>query len=513
MNLISLQFGVFFIVSLFIYNMVPLKFRWCVLLAISAVYYLLSAAPYTVLYLVFSIVSIYISSIYIVKESSKYKKIVYIITISANITLLVLLKYLNGFWSTGGTLLKILGITLPRLEFGWIAALGISFYTLQLIGYLTDVYWTVSPVQKNIAKLALFASYFPSISSGPILRYGQIENELLDGHKASYKNIMFGMQRMLWGLFKKMIIAERMAVISRPIFANIDSYTGIWLWIGLFAAVIQIYADFSGNMDFILGASECFGVKLPENFRQPFFSLTIQEFWQRWHISLGNWLRDYIMYPLLHSKMLVSLGKLIRKHLGKKAAKTLPLFLSMFVLWFANGIWHGGYLKYLVTVMWFWFAVTAGQLLEPAGKKIVSFLKINTNCFSWRLFQRVRTIAVYSVGVLFFCSSSVTHALRIIKRMLKISNIFDLFNDKTFFSKTAFELFGNKTGVHVLLLSLAILIYIDAYKNKGGKIRENLAKQNIVFRWIVLFALIFSILLFGVYGPDYDPAEFIYAGF
>jgi D-alanyl-lipoteichoic acid acyltransferase DltB (MBOAT superfamily) len=513
MSLISLQFGVFFIVTLTIYYLVPLKFRWCALLAASAVFYLLSASHYTLLYLVFSIVSIYLASRYIARESSKYKNPVYVLAISANITLLVLLKYIGGLSSTGSTLLRFFGIHLPQLELGWIASLGISFYTLQLIGYLTDVYWTICPAQKNIAKLALFASYFPSLSSGPILRYGQVESELFTGHKASYKNITFGLQRMLWGLFKKMIIAERMAAIAHPIFTDMDVYSGIWLWIGLVAAVLQMYADFSGNMDFILGASECFGVKLPENFLQPFSSLTIQEFWQRWHISLGNWLRDYIMYPLLRSKMCVRFGKFAKKHFGKKASKIVPTFFAMFVLWFANGIWHGGYLKYMATAMWFWFAVTARQLLEPVGEKIVRFLKINIDCFSWRLFQRVRTFALYSFGVLFFYAPSISHALGIIKRMPNIHNIFDLFDSNNFFSDTAFKLFENKLNIHVLLISLSILFCVDSYKNRGGRIRENLAEQNLVFRWIVLFALIFSILLFGVYGPGYNPADFIYAGF
>jgi len=511
MSLISPQFGVFFIGSLIVYYLVPLKFRWCVLLTASAIFYLLSATPHTILYLFFSILSIYSASRYIAGESSKYKKPVFVLTISANIALLVLLKYIKGVWSTGSSLLKVFDIHIPLLELGWIASLGISFYTLQLIGYLTDVYWAITPVQKNIAKLALFASYFPSISSGPILRYAQVQQELFDGHKASYKNITFGIQRMLWGLLKKMIIAERMAAITRPIFADINTYTGILLWIGLLAAVMQIYADFSGNMDFILGASECFGVKLTENFHQPFFSLTIQEFWQRWHISLGSWLRDYIMYPLLHSRTWMLLGKKIKKHFGKKAAKTLPTFLAMFILWFANGIWHGGYLKYIATVMWFWLAVTTGQLLEPFGKIIIQTLKINTNCFSWRLFQRIRTIAVYSFGILFFYSNNVTHALGMLKRMISIRNVFDSFTSETL--DTAFKLFGNTIGVRVLILSVTILVYVESYQNRGGIIRETLAKQNLAFRWAVLFILIFSIILFGVYGPGYDPAEFIYAGF
>jgi len=426
--------------------------------------------------------------------------------------LLAMLKYLNGLWITCERLFSFAGIALPPVNIGWAVPLGISFYTLQLIGYLTDVYWNINPAQKNPAKLALFASYFPSISSGPILRYSQIEKELFDGHTASYKNITFGMQRILWGLFKKIIIAERMAAVAKPIFADFNAYNGFYIWIGLLAAVIRLYTDFSGNMDIMLGVSECFGIHLPENFTQPFFSLTFQEFWQRWHITLGGWLKDYILYPILRSKIWIKFGRYIKKRFGKKAAKLAPTFSAVLIMWLINGVWHGGYGNFIVMAVWFWCALTAGQLFEPAGDKIVRLLKINTDCFSWRIFRRTRTFAVYSIGVLFFCSPNAAAAFNMGKQAFFANNIFDLLSSKTFVSNDLLELCGGKIGLHVLLLSAAILFGVESYQNRGGNIREWLANQNIVFRWIILFGLIFAILLFGVYGPGYDAAEFIYAG-
>ena len=513
MNLLSLSFGMFFLGTLALYNIVPLKRRWWVLLIGSMAFYLLSATAYTVLYLVFSIMIVYFGARYIAKETSQHKKAVYVTVLGSNVALLVLLKYVNGFWETGSRLLSLVGVTLPPFAIEWLAPLGMSFYTLQLIGYLTDVYWGICSPQQNPAKLALFASYFPSISSGPILRYHQMEHELFDGHKANYENITFGMQRILWGLIKKLVIAERMAAIARPIFADINMYNGVWLWMGLLAAVLQIYADFSGNMDFIIGVSECFGVRLPENFRQPFFSLTIQEFWQRWHITLGEWLKDYIMYPLLRSKLWAKLGKFTKRRFGKKAAKLLPTLLAMFVLWLVNGIWHAGYPKYIMTVMWFWFAVTVGQLFEPSGKKLVKLLKINTGCFSWRLFQRMRTIAIYSIGVLFFSAQSVMTALKMGKSALFPQNIFELFSPAIISSDKASALWGGQIGLCVLLFSLTLLLGVEAFHNRGGNVRKWLAEQNILFRWIVLAGLILFFLWFGIFGPDYDATEFIYANF
>ncbi len=513
MGLISFRFAVFLGCLLLLYYSVPLRIRWTVLLAGSLGFYFLSAQPGTFAYLLLSVVIIYCAAKYIAVPDSKYRKQVYFLAVIVNVGLLFLFKYINGFYSTGAVLLGAVGIRLPEFNLGWVAPLGMSFYTLQLIGYLTDVYWGISEAQENPAKLMLFASYFPAISSGPILRYGESADKLYQGHRISYQNLTYGLQRMLWGLFKKIVIAERLSAIATPIFADITTYGGVWIWIGLIAAVLQIYADFSGNMDFILGASECFGVRLPENFRQPFFSLTIQEFWQRWHITLGGWLKDYVMYPLLRSHLWGRLGRWTKKRFGKKVAKVVPTFLAMLVLWIVNGIWHTPYLKYMATVLWFWFAVMFGQLTQPLGEKLVSTLHIQTDCFSWRLFQRFRTVATYSVGALFFCASSVRHAMEIIISAIHTDNFFALFSGETMFSDTFLALLEGRLGAFVLLASLVLLFRVEAYQDRGGGARTWLAKQNLVFRWVLLLGLMCFILIFGVYGPGKDAVEFIYAGF
>lgn len=512
MGLISLQFAAFFIFTLLLYFLIPLKYRWIALLIGSIVFYLLVATPYTIFYFIFSIGTVYLSTMYMVNHT-KQKKVVYIATLCVNIFLLIIFKYINGISVTGSALFSLFGVTLPTINIALIAPLGMSFYTLQLIGYLTDVYWGISEPQKNPAKFALFASYFPSLSSGPILRYNQVENELYEGHSISYTNITFGLQRILWGLFKKLVIAERMGAIATPIFNDSQTYGGIWVWIGLFTLVIYIYTDFSGNMDFIIGISECFGVRIPENFTQPFFSNTIQEFWQRWHITLGTWLKDYIMYPLLRSKLWGHMGKQTKKHFGKKAAKLIPTFFAMFILWIANGVWHGGSPKYIATVMWFCFAVIIGQLLEPVGNKMVNLFKINVDCFSWRLFCKLRTILVYSVGALFFAAPGVKSAILMIKNAITTHNYFSLFGDTTFFSELLLNLTGGEIGIHVLFFSLILLVIVETFQNRGFIIREWLANQNIIFRWIIIFSMMFSILIFGIYGPGYSASEFIYAGF
>ncbi len=515
MSLISINFFIFLFILMVVYYIVPKKSRFIVLLIGSIGFYLLSTTPYTIIYLAFSIGSVYFAGKYIAKEDANYKKTVYILTLSLNVSLLVVLKYINGLWATGSRFLLIFGITTPSFFIKLLVPLGMSFYTLQLIGYLTDVYWGISRPEKNIAKLTLFSTYFPSLSSGPILRYERIKEKLFEGHRISYKNITFGMQRILWGLFKKLVIAERMAVIAVPVFTdNNNMYNGVWMWVGIFAAVIQIYADFSGNMDIILGVSECFGVVLPENFKQPFFSLTIQEFWRRWHITLGLWLKDYIMYPVLHSKLWRKLSKFTKKKLGKKAAKKIPMILGMLVLWIAYGIWHTPYPNILATAIWFWLAVTTGQVIGPLAKKLVMIMKINTDCFTWRLFQRFRTIIVYSIGILFFSASSVLRALRMGKSAIMANNYLEIVSGGTsLLSEKALTLIGGSSSARILMVSLVILVFVEVIQNKGIRIREQLENQNLVIRWIVLLGFIISIVLYGVYGPGYNASDFIYAGF
>lgn len=513
MTLTSFSFLCFFAVVLVLYYIIPSKCQPYFLLLSSLVFYHFAATDFTIIYIVVSILSIYFGSRFFEKQKivvtenqnlkeqcDKKSKRVLIAVLFINIGMLVALKYMNFFIVNINILGELFHLDYRINSVRWIASLGISFYTLQMISYLLDCYWGTIAPQHNFFKFALFACYFPQMISGPISRYSQIGEQLCEKHTFSYKNVTFGLQRMAWGFFKKLVISERLAVIINTIYGNSETYCGLYIWIGTFAFVLQLYTDFSGCMDIVIGVSECLGVMLPENFNTPFFSRTIQEFWQRWHITLGTWLKDYIMYPILKSELWIAMGDKLKKRYGKKISKKVPMYLGMLILWFAMGLWHGTGWKYIVGEgFWFWILIVLGQLLNPMFKKIIEVFKINTECFSWHLLQMIRTFLCFSVGMVFFRANSFTNAVNLLRDSLKLN--LSIHNPGV-----------TKVDFFILIVSISILFIVSILHQKGN-VREILANQNLYFRWPIYLMLVWTVILFGAYGEQYNSNGFIYQFF
>ena len=230
--------------------------------------------------------------------------------------MLIVLKYSKFFGTNINSLFGLMNLPIQIPIPHFIMPIGISFYTLQAISYIIDVYKEKIKADKNIGRLALFISFFPQIMEGPICRYEETANSLFEGKKTSYKNLTFGIQRILFGLMKKTIIVDRVNPLILEIFNNYSNYDGGIMAVGMVLYTLQLYMDFSGVMDIVIGTAEMFGVKMPENFRQPFFSKTIAEFWTRWHITLGAWFRDYIYYPVCLTDKCKKLTSWGRKKIG-----------------------------------------------------------------------------------------------------------------------------------------------------------------------------------------------------
>lgn len=370
MSLTSLPFLCFFGVSLLIYYVIPGKFQWIGLLLYSLAFFLLSSTPYTLLYLAASILSVSLCADVIVMRNRKYAKAALIVGLVINVGLLGLLKYSNFFIRTFNALCSVVHfpLSLPMLDLS--VPLGISYYTLSVVGYLLDCYWgTISP-QTSLGKTALFVGYYPQLTSGPVVRYKQVGEQLYERHIFDYQTVTFGLQRMLWGLFKKLVLSARLAILVDTIYSDPVMYPGLYIWLAAALFMFRLYTDFSGCIDIIMGASECYGIKLPENFRTPFFSRSVQEFWQRWHITLGGWMRDYILYPVLRTGALRRLTGWVKVRFGKKAARQIPSYLGMLCVWFLMGLWHGGAWKYVLGQgLWFWLMIVLSQVFEPLFKK------------------------------------------------------------------------------------------------------------------------------------------------
>ena len=506
MSIISLGFFILTAVSALVYWIVPKKARWVVLLAASWVFIWFSnkSIPACAVMLCMLLIA-YLAGLVFSKiaENGVIRRTVMLVSVVIEAGLLVLLKdlgfFIHIFDGAGET---------PGF-ISYLAPVGISYFALSLISYILDTYWQVQESEKNPLKVMLFGSYFPLLTSGPIVRYHETGAQLFEEKTFDYRNFCFGLQRMLWGFFKKLVIADRVAALVNTVYADPAAYPGFYVWTAIAAFVLQLYCDFSGCLDILFGISQLFGVKLPENFDLPFISRNLSEFWRRWHITLGLWLKDYILYPVLKSSLFQSFGKLCRSKFGKKYGKKIPTICGLLISWFLIGFWHGGGWNYIVGVgLWMWFVISLGEFLEPLLKWLTKTLRIKTDTFSWHLFQSVRTFLIYMAGIALFRAESLRSGLELFGAGL------GTFNPRIFADGSLLELGLSGKDITVVLLSLLVIIAAVAIRITAKvPVREWMARQNIVFRWLIWFALIIAVIVFGQYGPGYNAADFIYGGF
>lgn len=507
MSITSLQFVVLFLVSVGIYYLIPGRLQWYALIAFSAYFFCVSSRPVTGLYLAASIlITTAVSTVMKKNREGRGAKAALIAGILANLGILALLKYSGFFVSNLNAAGRLLGgpqIPMPAFA----SPLGVSFYTFSIVGYLLDCYWGITEPETNLLKNALFAGYYPLLTSGPIVRHKDLKDQLYAAHRFDWERVTFGLQRIFWGIFKKLVISARAGMIVDTVYSDTEAYPGLYIWVAALLFMVQLYTDFSGCMDIIIGASECYGIILPENFRTPFFSRSVQEYWQRWHITLGLWMKDYLMYPILRSRAFRNMGKSLKKSLGKKAARQIPTYLGMLILWIVIGLWHGGAWKYILGEgMWFFACIVLGQLMEPVFKKWIAALHINTETFSWHLFQSARVYLLVCIGNLFFRLNSFREALKAMR--LSVSR----FNPWILFDGSLDQLGLSDKNVRVLFAGILVLLVVSALQEKES-VRKMIARQNLVFRWILYVGLIWLIVVFGMYGPGYDAASFIYQQF
>lgn len=487
--LYSIKFLLFIAALLFIYYIIPRKWRWLVLLIGSYTFYAIKGRFY-LLYLIFTT----LFSFFIAKKienagkDKKRKKLL----VALLVTVLSLVLFL----------FKLQPL---REHFSLLLPIGISYYTFMVIGYIVDVYRKRHPAEQNLLHYALFVGYFPGLIQGPINRFDEMRKQFFEEHPFSFATIRNGFWLFLWGLFKKLVIADRCAVyVGNVINENLTDKPGSLILMGIILFVVQMYGDFSGGIDMAEGISEMFGISMYQNFRQPFFSASIGEFWRRWHMSLGNWIKDYVFYPIAFSKRYRKISMAIGKknaHLGKK----LPaMFVSIFTF-FIIGIWHDCNLTYVCYGLWYGTLVGASEVLEPVFKKCADFLLIKTDCFSYRMFQRFRTWLIVLIGE----SLCILPGISFFKPMVvKICTDFRYY--ECFFG--LFEQGLNRLDFFLLLISLIIWILVSNLKERGIALREAIASQNIWCHLGLTCGVILFIALFGIYGPGYDAAAFIYAG-
>lgn len=533
MSFISFKFIIFVAISLFLYYLLPKKMQWICLLSVSITFYLCAGIK-AIVFLYITTLSTYLIGIKFGKINNRYTKIIsthpeidkiekrkireyydkqkrftLLLVLFINFGMLFILKYFSVIESFGKLFSEIFNISNLLSGKNVILPLGISYYTFQSIGYVIDLYRNKNNVnpEKNFFRYALFISFFPQLVQGPISRFDELKDQLDVEHEFVYDNIKYGIQLMFWGYFKKLIIADRLSIVTNMIMNDPGQYKGFYLVFATFVSWIELYMDFSAGTDIARGTAQLFGIILPENFRQPLFAENIAEFWRRWHMSLNNWWRDYIFYPITLSSCFNKIGKKAKKIIGNNAGKKIPSVMAMILVRVINGIWHGANPIFIVGGLYHGIIMGISFLFENQINWLTKVIKINTECKSWKIIKIIRTYIIISIPRIIAKSPNLRHAKSCILYM------FSEFNPWIFFDGSMNELGVSAKEWTVVIFSLCIVFIVSLIREKGYSFRNVLAQQNILFRWGIYIILFIMIVLFGTYGSGYDSSSFQYAQF
>ena len=492
MSFTSLYFAIVFLpIVLIIYWLVS---RWVlvqniVLLIASLVFY----SFYDVKYIILLFMSILVTfvggySIACVPETDHRKrKIIFAIALLLNISILLVFKYEKFVLGNLNYVLQHFGFSVTPPEL--LLPVGLSFFIFQSSTYLFDLYNNKIEVEKNFVRYALFVSFFPTITSGPIQRSSILLPRLRQKNSVDFTQLQNMFLVFLWGAFLKLVLSDRLKLLTDAVYGDYQSFGGVVLVVAAFAYSIQIYADFAGYSYMAIAVAGMLGIQISENFRQPYMATNIPDFWRRWHISLTSWFTDYLYIPL-----------------GGSRKGTVRRYANILIVFLVSGLWHGAAWKFVL-----WGGIHAVyQIVSIATRnirrKICAVLNINVECAGHRAIQRVWVFLLTSFAWIFFRADSTNIAINY------VSHMFSAFTAEPLFDRTIFNIGINPIEWNVLVLALLLLTVVSAYR-EAGKTAADVIKQGLVCRWACYLGLILLIAVFGIYGPSYSASAFIYAGF
>ncbi|MHB1452339.1 MAG: MBOAT family O-acyltransferase [Saccharofermentanales bacterium] len=526
----SYTFIAFISILFIVYYLIPGRYQWMLLLGASYLFYFM-ASPKYLIYISATTISTFIAGYFIDRmsgeqsrhlelhkgELSKEEKKDYKASVKTrqrrwlvaclllNFGILAVIKYTNFTIANVNFFLDMAGSD-GRLSFvALMLPMGISFYTFQTMGYIIDVYRGKAPAEKNVFRLALFVSFFPQLVQGPISRYDDLSKTLYDSHKPDARNISFGLQRILWGFFKKLVIADRILVAVNTIIKSPDDYQGAFVLVGMLFYALQLYADFTGGIDITIGIAEVLGIRIKENFNAPFMAKSITDYWRRWHISMGTWFKDYLFYPISVSRPMLNLSRSSRKLLGDSVGKRVPVYIATIIVWFATGIWHGSSWNFVVWGLMNGLVIILSQECEPFYARFHNRFKVKDRTW-YAAFSVVRTVLLMSTLRMFDCYRDVPLTFRMFFSMFTRFNYARLFD----FQVMKFGLAGY--DYIVLAAGLAVLIASGIHRDRG-EFRERLAARPAIWTYAVFCTMLIAVILLGAYGTGYDASQFIYNQF
>lgn len=451
------------------------------LLIISYFFYACIDPKYIIL-LIFVTLNTYISARLM---KGKYKKVVLMGCVTVNLLMLTIFKY----WNYGISLIcKI--IHLRAEAFSLIVPIGMSFYMLQALGYLIDVYQEKFPAEKNFISYALFVSFFPTILSGPIERSNHLLQQIQNGAPFSYEKAKRGLLLIAFGLFEKILIADRISVLIARVYGDYKGYSGFTIFFMAILYAIEIYADFAGYSSIALGVARLFGFELINNFRQPYFARSISDFWRRWHISLSSWLRDYVYIPL-----------------GGSRCRKWKIYRNLLITFMISGLWHGNGLKYLLWGAIHGIYLVLERLTSPLRNRLREGAYINTDCWSYHFFEGLVTFLLVDFAWIIFSANNISHVYGLFNKIFLHFDLGGAILRKEFLA-------GMDEGRwFLLILEIGVIIAVDTLHEKNISISIWLEKQNLLFRWGLYLLIAIVILVGAIYNYGMGASSFIYTQF
>lgn len=532
MGITSVMFVCFIALALGVYSVMPSRFRWCVLLAASIIFYV-SFSPVGIWVLCGTSLFAWAMGLLIQRNKDalacwmesnrelvdkdtrkKYKqkalriqKLYLVGAVAVIVFLLLLFRYYGHFAFELNQLLHIQLWTAEHI----LIPLGVSYYSLQLIGYVVDVQRDIVTAEKNPLKVLLYGGFFLSIMQGPFNRYDKLMPQLVEAKakksSAEWKKAVY---RILLGYVKKLCIADQVAVVVQLSFSHYNELSGLGILLGIVCFAIQLYADFSGYMDIVIGIGMLFGIHLPENFEQPFFACSITEFWQKWHISLGAWLKDYVFYPILKSGLFKRIGKRVSGWFGKEAGRRIPTYIGLLVLWTLIGLWHGAGFTFVFSVGLLQFIyVFCAEIAEPLIERIKKRVRYDRNKAGWHVLSSVKVTFLMIFAWIFFNSKTMADAFSMIKRLFlgmpRMNQIVDLFMFDSPIADASKKIF--LLYITACVIFLFVLDYLHA---KKVSVCERVIAKGYVAQILLLLVLVLAIIVFGAYGSQYSANNFMY---
>lgn len=490
----SLEFLIFFPIVVLVYFLLPQKGRWLWLLAASYYFYMCWNPQYALL-IAASTVATWLSALVMERVGGEVKKRRWALwsCIIFNLAILFFFKYYAFAVGNIEALGRLVGLELHVPAFDVLLPVGISFYTFQALGYVIDVYRGELPAERNLLRYALFISFFPQLVAGPIERSRNLMHQIHEPHYFDPKRVRDGLLLMGWGFFEKLVLADRIALLVTKVYDNPAAHTGVEIVLATVLFAFQIYCDFAGYSDIAIGAARVMGFTLMKNFKHPYSAVTVSDFWRRWHISLTTWFRDYVYIPL---------G-------GSRCAKWKH-YRNILITFTVSGLWHGAQWSFVA-----WGALNGlyqvvGSLTAPFRKGVETRLKWNPDGVLRRWWKRLVTFALVDFAWLFFRANSFLTGVGMIRQTVANPGLAALKHPLAMI--TVDNLGMGRKDFAVLLIALAVLAVVDTLRQRID-LKAVLDHRNIVVRYAVYYVIIFTILIFGVYGPEFNAASFIYFQF